>query len=215
MSGYLFIIVLVTLSTQQLNTIALTVSTKVLDTVDLDLTLLPKVRKPYHTYDNECTGITPAASAYDTIGRHDVYYSQFEHDRMCHRYINTWKKDHFYREFLDTVNHGHVSYISYENPLRPGEMQDYPDGSEITSTSEPYTITVIVAYKKDVGFGLVECPAKNRFAVWNGYVVGYRNRSVKTSDIDAIKDEVAKYTGPIVLFPAHRRACAALTGDRS
>ncbi|GAB6018473.1 hypothetical protein CHUAL_000174 [Chamberlinius hualienensis] len=119
MSGYYFIIVLVTLSTLQLNTII----------------RASKYTTPYIPYDNACTRITPAASA-------------------------------------DQEN----NYISHENPAKPGQMEDYygclNPWFHCDISLKPAIVSVIVAYHKDIGYGVIECPAKNGSEVSDVFVFG-------------------------------------------
>ncbi|GAB6018479.1 hypothetical protein CHUAL_000180 [Chamberlinius hualienensis] len=117
MTGYLFIIVLVTLSSQQWNTLA--------------LSLLPEVTVPYYTYDNACTRITPAVPANQTLGENYVRYSTIKDLESCTSYLTTWEKGYFQRSIHKWVSLYRVRYRSYENPTKPGEMQDYPSAHVI------------------------------------------------------------------------------------
>ncbi|GAB6018477.1 hypothetical protein CHUAL_000178 [Chamberlinius hualienensis] len=172
MTGHLFIIVLVTLSTQQWNTLA--------------LSLLPKVTFPYYTYDNACTRITPSASATQTLGQYYVYYSTIDSLFVCSRYNSTRKEDHFLRVIFNWKTSISYRYKSYENPTKPGEMQDYDNSFQPTFkfpiTTKPNTTTVIVAYKKDVGFGLIECPARNGSNITGAHVIGTGGKLDKCVD---------------------------------
>ncbi|GAB6018478.1 hypothetical protein CHUAL_000179 [Chamberlinius hualienensis] len=210
MKGYLIIIVLVTLSSQQWNTIALSVSIQPLNIIRLDLNLLSKTPVPYYTYDNECTRITPAASSNQVVGQYDVYYYPL---LVCSTYSISRKKNYFEKEFYEWTTSRRVHYRSFENPAKPGETQDYPGDLPPTLISrrniKPNTVTVIVAYKKDVGYGFLECPARNGSNITAAYVVGFKG--VKTSDIDPIRDEVSKLATGIELYPIDRKSCD--TGD--
>ncbi|GAB6018474.1 hypothetical protein CHUAL_000175 [Chamberlinius hualienensis] len=183
MSGYCFSIVLVILSTLQLNTIVRASK----DTVS------------YYPYDNACTRITPAATADEVAGLYRIYYTSLMIP-PCSIYSIFKYEDYYLKRFHDVdandeSNMAH--FISNENPAKPGQMQDYPSYYypilEDSFKLQPEVVSVIVALHRDIGHGMIECPAKNGSEVSNVFVFGIlkSDGQPKEKMID-IKEQVMK-----------------------
>ncbi|GAB6018476.1 hypothetical protein CHUAL_000177 [Chamberlinius hualienensis] len=91
-------------------------------------------------------------------------------------------------------------FRAYENPAKPGQTEQYfvmpavPDDLP-GITSKPKTVNVTVAYHKNIGYGLIECPAKNGSEISDVFVFGNNDNGrlkVPSEEIIAIKEEVRK-----------------------
>ncbi|GAB6018472.1 hypothetical protein CHUAL_000173 [Chamberlinius hualienensis] len=183
--GYWFIIVLVISSRHSMNIKA--------------WSLLPEVTVPYYPYDNACTRITPAVPAKQILGEYSVRYTTGDSED-CPSYSIFNMDDQF---LLKAFHFMHPDLFntkllrSYENPDKPGQLQDYyivssPRLISLLGTT-PETVSVIVAYHKDVGHGIIQCPAKNGSEISEVYVMGYNYISRRThKEINVIKEEVMK-----------------------
>ncbi|GAB6018475.1 hypothetical protein CHUAL_000176 [Chamberlinius hualienensis] len=200
MSGYhWFISVLVTLSILQLNTIV----------------RASKFTVPYIPYDNACTRITPAASADDVAGHYRIYYTS--EIMLPHTMYHILKTDDYYSKTYMQVFLGAYQendFISHENPAKPGQMEDYYsfiiNKYQPGLLPEPATVSVIVAYHKDIGHGLIECPAKNGSQVSNVFVFG---NFISTTQLQPpekmidIKEEVMKVSNLTEVYNVDNPDC--------
>ncbi|GAB6018470.1 hypothetical protein CHUAL_000171 [Chamberlinius hualienensis] len=187
MSGYWFIIVLVTLSSQPLNTIV----------------RASKATVPYYPYDNVCTRIKPAASVNETIGIYNLCFTQKKY-AFCDKYTVFEDDDHFNTRLNmhPSVNRGFLIKFdakrSYENPDVPGQMQDYPisySTSMINNLNiEPKSVSVVAVYNKDVGYGMISCKAVNKSRVFQSLVLENmeESKNITKSQIEAIREELGK-----------------------
>ncbi|GAB6018484.1 hypothetical protein CHUAL_000184 [Chamberlinius hualienensis] len=203
MSGIWFIIVLVTLFTQSLNS-------RRLEPEERNIYAGMKLLAPNHPFDNACTRITPAATLDQTIGTYKVVYSGKVLDR-CTLYEIAYEGYYITRTIISpTANKFMVHKMtSYEHQNKLGEMDVYPIDYNIGAIKKfeipPDYISAIAAYKKDVGVGFITCPSKNGSNVTDFLVLA--NRSAKEADVDALKDEVEKIIGGIEIHPVNQTGC--------
>ncbi|GAB6018488.1 hypothetical protein CHUAL_000187 [Chamberlinius hualienensis] len=187
MSRYWFIIVLVTLSTVQLNAV------------------------PYYPYDNPCTRVTAGVSLDQVVGKYKVYYSAIPLPK-CTGYKIEKHEDHFDSSLIFGKEiTGTVPLVeSYENPNKPGQTENYPyltSSAIITALQiKPSGVSSIVAHKEGVGRGLIICPAKNNSDIILAII--FANPGANQIEIDDIKNQVNNITNGLTLFAIDQNDCS-------
>ncbi|GAB6018486.1 hypothetical protein CHUAL_000185 [Chamberlinius hualienensis] len=193
MAGYWFIIVLVILSTHQLNAIEL------LDKVGEYL-------QGFYSYDNVCTRMTPATSIDKTLGLYKIFYSAPPMKNCTTMTVHGT----VVRAKKDFTIWGEKSYylriIARQVPSKPGETRENKyihHWRKFMYELLPGRIVVVAVYKQGVGYGLVGCHHYDGTNITSAMIVGYP--WAKQVDIDPIKDEVERIasgikTTPVCLF---------------